>query len=84
MTYKRIQVEKSGLDISTGAKWHGKAKTAAQFVALLALTSPAMESQPASWAAVGLLGVSAVAAVLSGLEYRKSFNDAMNVAQPSE
>ncbi len=77
VTKLRNQAENSGADVNTAAQWHGKAKTATQFAALMALVSPAMESRPASWGAAGLLGVSAVMAVYSAWKYKKSFDQAM-------
>lgn len=77
VTRLRNRAENSGAEVNTAAQWHGKAKTATQFAALMALVSPAMESRPAGWAAAGLLGVSAAMAIWSAWRYKGSFDQAM-------
>jgi len=72
VTRKRMLAERANRGINTGAKWHGKAKTAMQFGALTALSSPAMEYAPASWGAIGLLVGAAGMSVYSALQYRRS------------
>lgn len=79
VTRRRRLAEQANLAINTDAKWHGKVKTTLQFGALTALASPAMESQPVSWTALGLLGASAVMAVFSARQYQKSFDAAMGI-----
>ena len=79
VTRRRRLAEQAKLDINTDAKWHGKVKTALQLSALTVLASPAMESKPVSWAALGLLGASAVMAVFSARKYQRSFDDAMGI-----
>lgn len=73
VNHLRNKVRKANPNISTAAQWHGKVKTTAQMAALLALTSPAMESTPASWSAAGLLWGSALLGIFSARKYKQAF-----------